>query len=96
MKIRSFEELSLASESNESNLLRELVNHVNCHVNFMCLDEFVNHPLNQKKIQTSSKGHMATWIDSFLELATGMGYRRLCSIFYLIVLLSIETSKQGI
>ena len=43
IKIRSFEELSLASESNESNLLRELVNRVKCHVNFMGLDELVNH-----------------------------------------------------
>ena len=43
IKIRPFEELSLASESNESNLLRELVNRVKCHVNFMGLDELVNH-----------------------------------------------------
>ena len=55
IKIRSFEELSLASESNESNLLRELVNRVKCHVNFMRPDELVNHPFNQKILQTSSK-----------------------------------------
>ena len=68
IKIRSFEELSLASESNELNLLRELVNRVKCHVNYMGLDELVNRLLNKKMLQTSSKGDVATWIDSFLEM----------------------------